>query len=119
MLDPAFVAESVIPSILYLRLDSRYGYRIRMMDPSYLDSSWSLMDCKIHGSEVTHWLSGTPSSKSLTMTAEKLYAGASALLRRTRKRDLLLEEQCFISRIRLHVLLESFILHERVIRPEE
>jgi hypothetical protein len=43
----------------------------------------------------------------------------SALLGRTRKRDLLLEEQCFISRIRLHVLLERFILHERVIRPEE
>jgi hypothetical protein len=53
------------------------------------------------------------------MTAEKLYAGASALLGRTRKRDLLLEEQCFVSRIRLHVLLERFILHERVIRPEE
>ncbi len=36
-----------------------------------------------------------------------------------RKRDLLFEEQCFVSGIRLHVLLESLILHERVIRPEE
>jgi len=43
----------------------------------------------------------------------------SALLGRTRKRDLLLEEQCFVSRIRLHVFLERFILYERVIRPEE
>ncbi len=36
-----------------------------------------------------------------------------------RKRDLLLEEQCFVSGIRLHVLLERFILHECVIRPEK
>jgi hypothetical protein len=34
VLDPASAVKGVL-SILYLRLDSRYGYRLRMMGASY------------------------------------------------------------------------------------
>jgi hypothetical protein len=77
------------------------------------------MDDKSHGSEVTHWFSGTPSSKSLAMTAEKLFACAVNDTQTNRDgRDSLLEEQLFIGGIRLDVLLERLVLHERVIRPD-
>ena len=50
---------------------ANYASRLKIHDGAH-DYSCSLEDAKVHGSEVDHWLSGTPSSKSLTMTAEKL-----------------------------------------------
>lgn len=52
------------------------------------------------------------------MTAEKLNACAVSNIGRTKTIDSLLEEQRFVSGIRLDVLLERLVLHERVIRPE-
>ena len=90
-----------------------------MIRPSYLDSSCSLMVDKSHASEVTHWFSGTPSSKSLAMAAEKLFACAvNDTQMNGDGRDSLLKEQLFISGIRLDVLLERLVLYERIIRPD-
>jgi hypothetical protein len=103
-------------------VDSLLAYRpldTGMMGSFYLESSCSLMDDKSHGSDVTHWISGTPSSKSLATAAEKLHACAvNDTQTNGDGRDLLLEEQRFISGIRLDVLLERLVLHERVIRPD-
>lgn len=64
-------------------------------------------------------LGNTKFKKSDDDRGETMCRAVSTTVARTRKQDLLLEEQCFVSRIRLHVLFESFILHECVIRPEE
>ena len=53
------------------------------------------------------------------MAAEKLCGCAvSNTGKNGDQSDLLLEEQRFVSGIRLDVLLERLVLHERVIRPE-
>jgi hypothetical protein len=54
------------------------------------------------------------------MTAEKLNAcTVSNIETNADERDPLLEEQRFVSGIRLDILLERLVLHERVIRPEK
>ena len=89
-----------------------------MMGPSYLDPLVvdGLHDPRLRGDPLT--LRDTDLKESDDDRGETICPVPSAPLGRTRKRDLLLEEQCFVSRIRLHVLLERFILHQRVIRPE-
>jgi hypothetical protein len=53
------------------------------------------------------------------MTAEKLNACCQQHRANEDERDSLLEEQRFVGGIRLDVLLERLVLHERVIRPEK
>ena len=100
---------------------ANYASRLKIHDKAH-DYSCSLEDAKVHGSEVDHWLSGTPSSKSLTMTAEKLdnkkkVTGRAHDDAGEAQRDSLLEEKPLVSGVGLDPFLECLVLNKRVVRP--